>query len=126
MIEFRVEVHPLPEQAEIKLIAINVANEDIAAEFSTSQFFDFIIIGPEGEEVYHYAEGRFFLQAFQSIKIRKGSRKSWKCRWDYRKNGRRVKGGMYDIHARLLPYSINGRRIEQHISGRARFAVPEE
>ncbi|MBS4204095.1 BsuPI-related putative proteinase inhibitor [Lederbergia citrea] len=125
MINFRVTVNVEKNEAKFIFTAINQTNAELVLEFSTSQIFDFIIFNSDGQIIYQFSDGMFFLQAFQYVEIPKGQEKIWKAKWNYQKGSKRVDPGEYVVEAFLIPSRINGERVKQKITASAKFHIPE-
>ncbi|RHW43187.1 hypothetical protein D1B31_00480 [Neobacillus notoginsengisoli] len=106
---FSVEVEPGADQAEIRLKVENKGQEAISLEFPTSQFYDAVVLDQNGSEVFSFAKGRFYLQAFQTVTVPAGGVKEWKETWNYSSDGIRVPAGPYKIVAAVRAVKMNGK-----------------
>lgn len=113
--------------AEFKLVFKNTGESPLVLEFPTSQVYEIIVNKETGEEVYRYSEGRSFLQAIQTIKLKPGESKKWIEKWDYQKNSA-VVPGEYSVTAFLNLYQINGEKVIKGGKFRAtsKFSIPVE
>ena len=121
---FSVTAFPGEEGVQIQLLLYNNSDGDKNITFNTSQMFDFTIKNKSGERVYRYSEGKSFLQALQTIRLKKGGTKIWKESWNYTQKGKRVPVGSYTIEARLLGEDMSG--FDLPIRAVDTFVVPEE
>ncbi|NMH69483.1 hypothetical protein HF072_11915 [Bacillus sp. RO3] len=121
---FTVSALPGEEGALIKLLLYNNSDMDKNITFNSSQMFDFTIKNKAGKVVYQYSHGKAFLQALQSLSIKKGEVEIWKETWDYKENGKRVPEGQYTIQAQLLGESLS--EFNLPLRATHTFTVPEE
>jgi hypothetical protein len=121
---FTVTAFPGEEGSQIQLLLYNNSEEDKNITFNTSQMFDFTIKNKAGKVVYQYSQGKSFLQALQTISLKKGETKIWKETWDYKQEGKRVPEGEYKIEARLMGEDISG--FDHPLRAEYSFKVPEE
>ncbi|WP_052504433.1 BsuPI-related putative proteinase inhibitor [Rossellomorea aquimaris] len=121
---FTVTAFPGEEGSEIQLLLYNNSEGDKNITFNTSQMFDFTIKNNAGKVVYHYSQGKSFLQALQTISLKKGETKIWKEIWDYKQEGKRVPEGRYTIEAWLMGEDISG--FDHPLRAEYSFTVPKE
>ncbi len=121
---FSVKAIPGEEGAEIQLVLFNNCERDRSITFPTSQQFDFIIKNKEGRVIYRYSEGKSFLQALQTIHLKKGQTKVWNERWSYIQGGTRVPEGVYTIEALFGGEDMEG--FNHPLQAVGSFTVPEE
>jgi Intracellular proteinase inhibitor/Immunoglobulin-like domain of bacterial spore germination len=112
------------EGVEIQLKLYNNSDRDIDITFPTSQMFDFTIKNNEGKVFHRYSEGKSFLQALQTIHLKKGETKVWKERWNYTQGGKRVPEGDYTIEALLMGEEKSS--FKHPLRAVESFTVPEE
>jgi hypothetical protein len=116
------------ESAEIGLFLKNDGDIPLNFEFPTSQTFEISILNHAGREVYRYSKDRYFLQAFQTIRI--DPHKSYKRRerWNYQFNGKRVPKGEYIVNATFKPIQLNDKPIKnrERLTSSQKLFVPEE
>lgn len=124
MISWKIHLTPKTEQLDIEFIVQNNSDIDVTLEFPTSQFYDYSIFDVNNKEVYRFSKGRYFLQAFQYIKIPKGTEKIWKGSWDYTSQGQKLKEGHYVLKAVLRPSKINGERPVKSFIASEEFSIP--
>ncbi|MDQ6596516.1 hypothetical protein E2K98_26405 [Bacillus salipaludis] len=108
-----------PEAVEFEFLLKNEGEIPLNLEFPTSQLFDITVTDKSGNEVYRYSKGRYFLQAFQTIKIEPKTSYKRIAVWDYMVDGKRVPAGEYNAHITLKPVSLN----EEPISNREKLTI---
>lgn len=121
---FSVKSFPGEEGSQIRLVLYNNSEVDKKITFHTSQMFDFTIKNKAGQVVYRYSQGKSFLQAFQTLTLKKGDTKIWKETWDYKQEGKRVPKGHYTIEAQLMGEDMSG--FDHPLRAEHSFSVPEE
>lgn len=121
---FSVKSFPGEEGTQIRLVLYNNSEGDKKITFRTSQMFDFTIKNKAGQVVYRYSQGKSFLQAFQTLTLKKGETKIWKETWDYKQEGKRVPKGHYTIEAQLMGEDMSG--FDHPLRAADSFLVPEE
>ncbi|MGE8205196.1 BsuPI-related putative proteinase inhibitor [Heyndrickxia sp. NPDC080065] len=126
MISWNIHLTPKPNQLDIELIVKNLSDSDVTLEFPTSQYYDFSIFDTKNKEVYRFSKGRYFLQAFQYITIKKGDKKVWKSSWDYTSEGQKLNEGAFVVKAKLLPTKINGERPSKGFVTSEEFTISDK
>lgn len=113
--DFSVEAVQKGCNVEIRLTAANRTEEEMHLEFPTSKLYDFTIYDETGKPVYTFGKGKFYLQAFQHLTLKKGERKTWVENW---KGG----AGTYTVKAVLLSSKING-KSGGHVQTELQFTI---
>lgn len=121
---FSVKSFPGEEGSQIRLVLYNNSEGDKKITFPTSQMFDFTVKNKAGKVVYRYSQGKSFLQAFQTLTLKKGETKIWKETWDYKHEGKRVPKGQYTIEAQLMGEDMSG--FNHPLRAEDSFSVPDE
>lgn len=100
------------EQATFTFTFKNNSDQPMLIEFPTSQFYDYTVYNAQGEQVYHFSKGQFFLQAIQHKSLNGGEQVQWKSTWNYKTNeGNRVPPGTYTVKAILNVWKINDKLV---------------
>ncbi|MDR7000836.1 BsuPI-related putative proteinase inhibitor [Neobacillus niacini] len=122
--EFTFNVIPSagPEGVEFELLLMNEGDIPLKLEFPTSQLFEITVTDTSGNELYRYSKGRYFLQAFQSIKIEPKTSYKRIAVWDYTLDGKRVPAGEYNVHVTLKAVNLN----EEPISIRDKLTIDKK
>jgi len=123
MVSWNAKLRPYADHLEINLIVRNNLEQAVQLEFPTSKLYDFSIMDGK-KEVFRFSKGKYYLQAFQYVKLQSGEEKSWNINWDYKSNGKRLSSGKYTFIARLLPSKINGMTSPQQWVTKQEFEVP--
>ncbi|WP_051591053.1 BsuPI-related putative proteinase inhibitor [Bacillus sp. UNC438CL73TsuS30] len=108
-----------PESVEFEFLLKNEGAIPLKLEFPTSQLFEITVTDKSGNEVYRYSKGRYFLQAFQTIKIEPKTSYKRIVVWDYMVDGKRAPAGEYNAHITLKPVNLN----EEPISNREKLTI---
>lgn len=124
MISWEVHLTPKQEQLDIDFIVKNNGNQDVTLEFPTSQYYDYSIYDVNNKEVFRFSKGRYFLQAFQYIRIPKGEKKVWKGSWKYTSNNTKFKEGLFVLKAIFMPSKINGESLGKRFVASEEFSIP--
>jgi hypothetical protein len=116
-----------PESAEIELFLKNEGDIPLNFEFPTSQIFDLSILNQAGREIYRYSKGRYFLQAFQTVRIEPHKTYKRSERWNYQVNGKRVPKGEYTVENSFKPTQLNDESIKDRgrLTDSQKMFVPE-
>lgn len=61
----------------IQFTVENVSDEVELLRFGTSQKYDYEIFNEEGEQIYHFSEGKSFLQVIEEIELQPGEKLSY-------------------------------------------------
>ncbi|MGV3464351.1 MAG: BsuPI-related putative proteinase inhibitor [Heyndrickxia sp.] len=123
MVSWEAKLRPYADHLEINLIVRNDSEQAIQLEFPTSKMYDFSIMD-EKREVFRFSKGKYYLQAFQFVKLQSGEEKVWTINWDYKSKGKRLSSGKYTLIARLLPSKINGMPSSQQLVTKQDFEIP--
>lgn len=123
MVSWDAKVRPYADHLEINLIVRNNTDHPIQLEFPTSKLYDFSIMDGN-REVFRFSKGKYYLQAFQYVKLASGEEKNWTIDWDYQQEGKRVSSGKYTLIARLLPSKMNGMPNTNKYVTKQEFNVP--
>jgi hypothetical protein len=121
----KVKVEPAEEYADVQLMVTNTGTETVTMEFPSSKFFDYEIRNEEGQTIYKYSDNKSFLQALQFITLKAGETKTWRDKWNYLSNGKKVPAGEYTINAAIFVRSINGKPADIERVKNAVFIVGE-
>jgi len=115
------------EQATFTLTFKNTSDKPMLIEFPTSQFYDYTVYNANGEQVYHFSKGKFFLQVIQSKSLNSGEQIQWKDTWNYKTNeGERVPAGTYTVKAILNVWKINDKLVHSNPSTSFTFNIKPE
>ena len=116
------------EDAQIELILKNDSDIPLNFEFPTSQTFEISILNSAGREVYRYSKGRYFLQAFQTVKVEPHKTYKRMEKWNYQLNGKRVPQGEYTVISSFKPTQLNDMLIKdrEKLTKSQKILVPEE
>lgn len=98
----------------IQLTLWNRGQAPISLNFATSQFNDFVIVGPSGDEIARWSEGRSFSRVTQPVLLEGRRAMSFSTQWKQIDRGERpISPGRYEIigtilsqNPRLPPVSI--------------------
>jgi len=123
MVSWNAQLRPYADHLEINLIVRNNSEQNVQLEFPTSKLYDFSILDGK-REVFRFSKGKYYLQAFQYVKLQSGEEKSWTINWDYKSNQKRLSSGKYTLIARLLPSKLNGVISPQQWVTKQEFEVP--
>lgn len=123
-LDFSVQPFPGEEGVKISLRLHNESDHEKTLTFQTSQAFDYYIKNDQGNVVYQYSRDKSFLQALQSLRLKRGEEKVWTEKWDYIQNGHRVPTGRYTIEALLLGEDLSG--FDHPLRAVGSFNVPVE
>jgi hypothetical protein len=115
-----------PESAEFELSLKNDGEIPLNFEFPTSQLFEISVQNSKGEEVFLYSKDRFFLQAFQKIRIEPQKTFHRAVRWNYQFNGKRVPEGEYTVNVTFKPTRLNDEPIKnrENLSVTQKMFIP--
>ncbi|WP_456271831.1 BsuPI-related putative proteinase inhibitor [Bacillus sp. AK031] len=125
-ISWKVKVEPAEEYADIQLMATNTSAETVTMEFPSSKFYDYEIKNAEGKTIYKYSDNKSFLQAIQLITLKSGETKTWRDKWNFLSNGKRIPSGVYSIKASIFVKSINGKPADIERVKQEEFSVGDE
>ncbi|MEE6451685.1 BsuPI-related putative proteinase inhibitor [Gottfriedia acidiceleris] len=115
------------EQATFIFTLKNNSNQLMLIESSTSQFYDYKVYNVQGEQVYHFSHGKFFLQVFQNKALNSGEQIQWKSTWNYKMNdGERVPAGIYTVSVILEVWKINDKLVHSKPATSFPFNIPPE
>ncbi|MBP0726094.1 hypothetical protein J5Y03_13005 [Bacillus sp. RG28] len=115
------------EQATFIFTFKNNSDQPILIEFPTSQAYDYTVYNAQGEPVYHFSKGRFFLQVIQHKSLNGGEQIQWKSTWNYKTNdGKRVPAGTYTVKPILTVWKINDKRVHSMPVTSFTFNIPPE
>ncbi|NWQ41228.1 hypothetical protein MLOOGBEN_11030 [Bacillus sp. EB106-08-02-XG196] len=127
---FQFSVTPIAghEKVEFEILIKNPWDHPISFEFPTSQYVEISVADASGHEVYRYSKGRFFLQAWQTLKIDPHQTFRKVEKWNYQVNGKRVPEGQYTVTATLLPRKLNDQPLSnnQKLVSKVNFNIPAE
>ncbi|OIK05450.1 hypothetical protein BIV60_27725 [Bacillus sp. MUM 116] len=129
-LELKFDVNPSagPEGVEFEVLLRNEGETPLRLEFPTSQVFEITVTDSVGNEVYRFSKGRYFLQAFQTIKIEPKTTYKRIAMWDYVSKGKRVPPGEYTVHVTLKPVHLNDNpiRSREKLTIHKKMMIPEE
>jgi len=117
-----------PEMAELEMILKNKGEIPLHFEFPTSQMVEITITNQAGSVVYVYSQGKYFLQAFQTISVNPHQTIKRYEKWNYHFKGKRVPPGEYTVNAMLKPTRLNDEPIQNRMKlySTQKLNVPEE
>ncbi len=115
------------DQATFTFTVKNNSEQPIILEFPTSQFYDYSVYNAQGERVYDFSKGKFFLQALQFKTLNSGEQFQWKSMWNYKTNkAEKVPAGKYTVKAILNIWKINDKLVHSKPSTMFKFDIPPE
>ena len=117
-----------PESIDFEMFLKNTGDIALNFLFPTSQIFEISVWNSEGEEVYQYSKGKFFLQAFQTVRIEPKKTYHRVVRWNYQFNGKRVPAGEYTVNVTIKPTRLNDEPIKNrdNLSVSQKIVIPKE
>ncbi|WP_113926578.1 BsuPI-related putative proteinase inhibitor [Bacillus sp. P14.5] len=125
--EWKVKVMEGEDNAEITLTVSNNTLHKMFLEFSTSQYYDYIVADQSGKEIYRYRDNKAFLQAIQRITLNSGGKKVWQDKWNYTtSDGKKSPPGEYTVRALLQAEQINGKPAQEPIDDSVKLTIEEE
>jgi hypothetical protein len=93
--------YALGQAVKINFVIENRTNQEMAIRFPSGQHYD-IWVQKDGKEIWRWSRGKFFIQAFTSLTLKPGERKTFAETWKQVTNeGKQVPPGAYDIFAQL-------------------------
>lgn len=115
------------EQATFIFTFKNNSDQTMLIEFQTSQFFDYKVYNAQGEQVYHFSNGKFFLQVIQHESLNSGEQIQWKSKWNYKMNdGESAPVGTYTVSVNLEIWKINDKLVQSKPATCFSFNIPPE
>ncbi|XRG77747.1 BsuPI-related putative proteinase inhibitor [Rossellomorea sp. GAMAL-10_SWC] len=115
------------EQATFIFTFKNNSDQAMFIEFQTSQIYDYKVYNAQGEQVYHFSKGKFFLQVIQHKSLNSGEQIQWKSTWNYKTNdGERAPAGTYTVSVILEIWKINDKHVHSKPATSFTFNIPPE
>ncbi|MGG2024781.1 BsuPI-related putative proteinase inhibitor [Gottfriedia sp. S16(2024)] len=105
----------------------NNSDQPMLIEFPTSQFYDYKVYNAQGDQVYHYSNGKFFLQVLKYESLNSLEQIQWKSTWNYKTNdGVRAPAGTYTVNVILEIWKINDKLVHSKPATSFTFNIPPE
>ena len=93
--------YELGETVKITFIIENPTQQDVTFRFSSGQKYDIWVVGDTGE-IWRWSRGKAFTQAFTSLTLKPGERRTFEEAWNQTSNqGNQAAPGTYSIFAQL-------------------------